>query len=408
MAKITKASYAFLIACTISHALNHIYTGMLSPFLPIIQDELALSYTEAGIVSSAAIIAMTISHLLVGYLGDRGWRNIFIPASVFLGALVILFSSFATSFVFLTVSMVLLGVGASGYHPSVFPAITETFPLSDRAKATGIQAIGGLIGMALIPFIGISLLVLYGGWRESFVLIAIVSFVLFLPIVLIMRYATKRQKQSVLEREDDDGEEGWTRNFVLIVVLAGFRGMFFRSAALLMPLYLVQSHYGLDPILAGIFTAIMLVAGLVGEIVAAPLSDRLGRRVPFLIISTAITTPLILLLNASLTQIALMVVLIGIGFFFFLGVPPATAFETQVTPMKSQGFAFGLLFSIGSIPGSISPIIFGVLGDSYGLSMSIIYLAISAGLATIVSMLLKEKTKHKPETINSEEPMLTS
>ena len=160
LTKVTKASYAFLVACTISHALNHIYTGILSPFLPIIQDELALSYTEAGIVSSAAIIAMTTSHLLVGYLGDRGWRDIFIPASVFLGAFIILFSSFATSFVFLTVSMFLLGVGVSGYHPSVFPAITESFPLSNRAKATGIQAMGGLIGMAIIPFIGVSLLVL--------------------------------------------------------------------------------------------------------------------------------------------------------------------------------------------------------------------------------------------------------
>ena len=219
---------------------------------------------------------------------------------------------------------------------------------------------------------------------------------MFIPIVVIMKYAS-RQKQSILEREDDDGADGWTRNFALLIALTSFRGMFFRSATLLMPLYLVQSSYAFDSILAGIFTTIMLVAGLVGEIVAAPLSDRLGRRLPFLIISTAVTTPLILLLNASLTHIALLVVLIAIGFFFFLGVPPATAYETQMTPRQSQGVAFGLLFSIGSIPGSISPIIFGFLGDSFGLSMSIVYLAIAAGLATIVSMLLTEKTKNIPE-----------
>jgi len=406
MTKVTKASYAFLGACTISHALNHIYTGILSPFLPIIQDELALSLTEAGIVSSAAIIAMTISHLIVGYLGDQGWRDIFIPASVFLGAFIILFSSFATSFVFLTVSMFLLGVGVSGYHPSVFPAIAESFPLSDRAKATGIQAMGGLIGMALIPFIGISLLVLLDGWRASFVLVASFSFAMFIPILAIMKYASKRPKQSILERKSDDGADGWTRNFALLIALTSFRGMFFRSVTLLMPLYLVQSSYAFDPILAGIFTTIMLAAGLVGEIVAAPLSDRLGRRLPFLIISTAVTTPLILLLNASLAKNALLVVLIAIGFFFFLGVPPATAYETQAAPRQSQGVAFGLLFSIGSIPGSISPIIFGFLGDSYGLSMSIVYLAIAAGLATIVSMLLKEKTKNVPEGVKSEDPII--
>lgn len=405
MAKVTKASYAFLLACTISHALNHIYTGILSPFLPIIQDELALTYTEAGIVTSAAIITMTSSHLVVGYMGDRGWRDVFIPASVILGALIILMSSFATTFLFLTVSMLLLGAGASGYHPSVFPAITESFPKSDRAKATGIQAIGGLVGMALIPFIGVSLLVLLGGWRESFIFIALVGFALFIPITLIMRYATNRQKILQTERDEDDGEDGWTRNFALLIVLTSFRGMFFRSATLLMPLYLVESTYAFDPVLAGTFTTIMLIAGLIGEIVAAPLSDRMGRRLPFLIISTVVTTPLVLLINASLSQALLLIVLIGIGFFFFLGVPPNTAFQTEVTPRQSQGLAFGLLFSIGAIPGALSPIIFGVIGDSFGLHISIVYLAITTALATVVSLLLTEKKQKKSQVTLSLDPV---
>jgi MFS family permease len=373
--------------------------------LPIIQDELALTYTQAGIVTSAAIITMTSSHLVVGYMGDRGWRDVFIPASVILGALVILVSSFATTFLFLTVSMLLLGAGASGYHPSVFPALTESFPKSDRAKATGIQAIGGLVGMALIPFIGVSLLVLLGGWRESFIFVALVGFALFIPITLIMRYATNRQKILQTERDEDDGEEGWTRNFALLIVLTSFRGMFFRSATLLMPLYLVESTYAFDPVLAGTFTTIMLIAGLIGEIVAAPLSDRMGRRLPFLIISTVVTTPLVLLINASLSQALLLIVLIGIGFFFFLGVPPNTAFQTEVTPRQSQGLAFGLLFSIGAIPGALSPIIFGAIGDSFGLPMSIVYLAITTALATVVSLLLTEKTQKKSQVTLSLDPV---
>ncbi len=404
MSRVTKASYAFLIACTFSHALNHIYTGILSPFLPIIQNELALSYTEAGIVSSAAIITMTTSHLLVGYLGDRGWRDVFISTSVVLGAIIILFTSFATSFLFLTVSMLLLGVGASGYHPSVFPAITKSFPKSDRAKATGIQAMGGLVGMALIPFIGVSLLVLLGGWRESFVLIGFVGFAMFFPITIIMRYATKRQKLLQEERSDDDGEDKWTRNFALLIVLTSFRGMFFRSLTLLMPLYLVESSYAFDPILAGAFTTIMLIAGLIGEIVAAPLSDKMGKRLPYIVISTGATTPLVLLINTSLSQALLLIVLIGIGFFFFLGVPPNTAYETEVTPRQSQGLAFGLLFSVGAIPGALSPIIFGIIGDNYGLSLSIVYLAITTTLATVISLLLTEKTQKKTEATISLDP----
>ncbi len=398
LARVTRASYAVLIACTVTHFLNHVYTGMLSPFLPIIRDELSLTLTEAGIVTSAAIVTMTTSHLVVGYLGDRGWRDVFIPASVLVSALIVLVSSFATTFLFLTTAMLLLGIGASGYHPSVFPALSEKFPKTSRATATGIQAIGGLVGMALIPFLGVSLLVILGGWRESFAVLAVMGFLLFIPVVALMRYSNRERFIAQDEQPDEDGEEGWTRNFALLVILMGLRGMSFRSTTLLMPLYLVESAYSYDPILAGSLTTVMLVAGLVGEIVSAPISDRVGKRVPFLIVSTGLSAPLLLLLNASLNQIALVLVLIGIGFFFFLGVPPNTAFQTEVVPRDSRGLAFGLLFSVGAIPGSLSPIIFGWIGDVYGLPMSIMFLVITTGVATIAAALLKEVKDRKSET----------
>lgn len=397
MGRVTRASYAVLVASTIAHFFNHIYTGALSPFLPIIRDELSLTLTEAGIVTSAAVLTMTISHLVVGYLGDRGWRDIFIPASILLAAGIMLVSSYATTFLFLTSAMLLLGVGASGYHPSVFPALAEKFPKSSRATATGIQAIGGLVGMALIPFLGVTLLVMFGGWRESFVLLSLAGFALFVPVTALMLYSRKACFSEEEGQEEGDGSDGWTLNFALLVVLMALRGMSFRCTTLLMPLYLVESEYSYDPILAGSFTTVMLVAGLVGEIVSAPLSDRVGKRVPFLIVSTGVSTPFLLLLNASLSQVALLLVLIAVGFFFFLGVPPNTAYQTEVVPKQSQGLAFGLLFSIGAIPGSLSPILFGWIGDVYGLPMSIVFLVVTTGLATIFAALLKETSEPRDD-----------
>ncbi|MCK5151314.1 MAG: MFS transporter, partial [Candidatus Thorarchaeota archaeon] len=84
MAKVTKASYAVLTACTVSHFMNHLYTGALSPFFPLIRDELGLTLTEVGILTSAVILTMTSAHLVVGYLGDKGLRDIFISISVLL------------------------------------------------------------------------------------------------------------------------------------------------------------------------------------------------------------------------------------------------------------------------------------------------------------------------------------
>ena len=392
MTRSTKASYSVLVAVTLAHFLNHIYTGALSPFLPLIQAELFLTYTQVGIISSAAVVGMTVSHFAVGYLGDKGsrWRDMFISVSILLSAVAMILTSYSPGFFVLAVFQLFLGIGASGYHPSVFPALAEKFPQRDLAKATGIQAMGGLVGMAMIPFLGVTLLVWLGGWRPSLIVLGLIGFVTFIPFILLMRAGRVGYEEGFIDKEEEcEGADGWTKNYFLGLLLMGLRGMSFRSTSLLMPLYLFET-YPVDLIWAGYLTTIMLSAGLVGEIVASYLSDKTGKRVLFLIISTGLATPALLLLNFSLSEGVLILMLIVIGFFFYLGVPANTAYLTEVSPRESRGLAFGLLFSIGAIPGAISPIIFGVIGDSYGLPASILFLVVTTTLATIVALFMKD------------------
>ena len=407
MAKVTKASYAVLVACTVSHFMNHVYTGVLSPFLPLIRDEFGLTLTEAGILTTAVILTMTSAHLVVGYLGDKGLRDIFISISVLLSGVVMLFASFATGFLFLVGTQIALGIGVSGYHPSAFPAISAKFPNTERAKAVGINAAGGLVGMAIIPFLGVALLVIFGGWREPIFVFGLMGIALFFPVILMMRYASKQtlvDEANGINNEEPEEKIGWTRNFFVAMVFMGLRGIPFRCTTLMMPIYLVDS-YGYEPIWAGALTAIMLSAGLFGELASAPISDRSGKRVPYMIFSVASMVPLFLFLNLSLDPIMLIVVLIAIGFIYFFGVPPGQAYETEVCPTEKQGLAFGLLFSVGAIPGSLSPMIFGWIGDVYGLPSSILFLAIVSGIAVIVGLFLRDlpSKKKSPVTLAIEE-----
>jgi len=393
LARTTQASYAVLAACTISHFINHVFTGALSPFLEVIQSELGISYTLIGIIASAAVVAMTTAHLLVGYLGDKGYRDAFISISIIGAAFATLLTSFAQEFVFLTIFQIFMGIGASGYHPSSFPALAEKFPNSDRAKATGIQAMGGLVGMAITPFLGVTLLIFLGSWQGSLQVLAILGFVLFIPTLFLMRRSSSESKDMKVVVESE-GPEGWTRNFWLVIVLMGLRGMAFRCTSLLMPLYLVVT-YGASTVSAGILTAIMLTAGLFGEVVSSILSDKLHNRVAFLVVSTGFATPALLLLNFALEPIMLILILVIIGFFFYLGVPANTALQTEISPRRKRGLAFGIIFSIGSIPGAVSPIIFGYIGDLYGLAASILFLVVTTFLATIVALFLKEEKLQK-------------
>ena len=380
-----------------AHFLNHVYTGALSPFLPLIQDDLSLNYTEVGIITSAVVLAMTLSHFVVGYLGDRGarWRDAFISMSILLSAFAMILVSYSSTFLIIAIFQFFLVIGASGYHPSVFPALAEKFPQKDLAKATGIQAMGGLVGMAVIPFLGVTFLVAFGGWRFSLVALGVIGFLIFIPFIILMRYSNSGYSEGFIDEEDEcEGAEGWTKGYWFGLILMGLRGMSFRSTSLLMPVYLVAT-YPVDLIGAGYLTSVMLTAGLFGEIVASWLSDRLNRRVPFLVISTGLATPALLLLNYSLDIGGLIAMLVVIGFFFYLGVPPNTAYLTEVSPRENRGLAFGLLFSVGALPGAISPIIFGWIGDLYGLPASILFLVTTTILATIVALLMKDVNSTK-------------
>jgi MFS family permease len=384
----TRTSVAVLVAITLAHFLNHVYIGALAPFLPVMTEELSMSLTQAGMITSAAMLTMTFAHLAVGYFADRGWGNRFISVSVFFGGLFMLLAGFVTSFFSLFICMLLLGMGVSGFHPCSFPVIADRFPSTKRASAIGVQAIGGLVGMAVIPGLGAILFVILGGWREALILLGITGLIAFFPIVILMRQ--HRLDSGCEEKpEEKNGPEGWTQRYYLTLLLSGLRGIPFRCTGLLMPLYLVVS-YGYEPIWAGSLTTLMLATGLVAEIITGPVSDRIGKRVPFIITSTGIMTPLLLLLNFALKPIALAMTLMGIGFFFYWGVPPYQAYQTEISPQQSKGLAFGILLSIGALPGAISPWIFGAIGDIYGLHASIWFLVVTSALATIVSLFMRE------------------
>ncbi len=387
LSKITKASYTVLIACIIAHFLNHVYSGVLAPFLPLIREELSLSLTQAGILTSVSIATMTILHLFVGYLADKDLREVMIATSIMGASISVVLMSFVPSFIYLVLVQFILGISISGYHPSAFPAIAESFPKESRAKAVGASAMGGLIGMTVVPLLGALFLILFTGWKQSLLVLGLIGLVLFVPTVALLRYSRANELPDVQRNDRKEGQERWSRKFGLALIVTALRGIPFRCTTLLMPLYLVV-NYGYEPIWAGSLTTIMLVSGMVAEIISAPISDKSGERVKFISVSMGLVVPFLLLLNFSLSPMLLIVVLIGIGFFFFFGVPPEQAYQTEICPADAKGLAFGVLFSIGALPGAISPIIFGAIGDFYGLDASILFLVAISLIATVVTLFM--------------------
>ena len=108
---------------------------VISPLLPIIEDEFAISHAVAGSIFSFLSIGYTITLLLSGVLSPRiGYKR-----SIALGLLILMTSLFClrytTTYASLAVASLFIGLGAGIYLPSAIPLITAVFGREHWGKA---------------------------------------------------------------------------------------------------------------------------------------------------------------------------------------------------------------------------------------------------------------------------------
>lgn len=122
---------------------------------------------QMGWVQSAWYWSYAFMQLPSGWLADR-WgsrRTLAILTLLWSGAT--LLSGFATDFVSLLCLWALMGAAQAGAFPCAAKAIGESFPDSERARASGILASGMAIGGALAPILTGYLLKGLTPWAET-------------------------------------------------------------------------------------------------------------------------------------------------------------------------------------------------------------------------------------------------
>ena len=165
-------------------ALNYIDRNTLAILAPAIQDELHWTDVDYANITALFVFSYTVMYAISGRIIDRiGTRKGF-AYSVGSWSLVSLLHAFAHSVGHFSVARFFLGITESANFPAGIKAISEWFPLKERALAVGIfsagSAIGATIAVPLVTFISIA-----WGWRMAFVITGALGFVWLL---LWLRY----------------------------------------------------------------------------------------------------------------------------------------------------------------------------------------------------------------------------
>jgi len=161
----TSAFFAF------THLSHDMCAGLLVALLPLIREDLELSYLQSGLLLSAYAITSGLSQFLGGWLGDRFNRRLILTIGMGGVGLAAVFVGLTAAYYPLLVVLIIMGVFAGGYHPSATPLLSGYFEEARRGKAIALHLVGGSFGFAVGPVLGglvsMSLSIIITGDAES-------------------------------------------------------------------------------------------------------------------------------------------------------------------------------------------------------------------------------------------------
>lgn len=260
-----------LFAAFLYFDLSFMVWYLLGPLAVQIATDLSLTAQERGMMVATPILAGALLRLLMGFLADR-----MSPKSAgIIGQLVVIVSLSAAWLIgvdsYHDTLLLGLGLGFAGAAFAVaLPLASQWYPPEHQGKALGIAGAGNS-GTVLAALFAPGLAYLFG-WQNVFGLALIPLVATLIIFTLVAKNAPDRPKPKtgsdyLIALNDKDS---WWFMFFYSITFGGFIGL-----ASALPGYF-SDQYGLNPVIAGYYTAACVMAGSLMRPLGGALADRIG------------------------------------------------------------------------------------------------------------------------------------
>jgi sugar phosphate permease len=377
-----KASRNVLSLLCILYLILFVTRVNIATAAPLIKTDLGLSNTQLGLAFSAFAIPYALFQLIGGWIGDKFGPRLTLSACCALVGLSTMLTGAASGFVSLFALRLALGFAQGAAFPTATRAMSTWIPSRAWGFAQGITHSFGRIGNAVTPPLMAGLL-LFVTWRRSFVIVGFAS--LFWVVAWAWYFRNDPRDHPAIAAVDLAAlPASGSRNRPAIPWL--------RLARRILPVTLVDFCYGwtlwlflswipafffenyhLNLQASALYSAGVLLAGVIGDTVGGIATDRVLQKTGSLLLArrSVIVTgfggaflflfPVVLVHNLLLTAVCL-----SLAFFFAeLIVAPIWAVPMDIAP-RYAGSASGMMnFGFG-LAGLVSPSSFGYLVDRTG------------------------------------------
>jgi len=382
-----------IVLISTSHGMMHAYLVLLPAMIPILGGELG-DIATVGMLASLVSLFYGWLSLPVGFMADRLSRKTLVAASMFLcgGASVII--GLSPNIPVAALGLVLLGAGASLYHPAGYAHMSAVSD-ENRGRYMGIQGLGGDMGMA-VSYLTSSVLGSAFGWRATFLIWGVVG----LAMGALDMMAAQDIQDNTHNTQHPGPVETFKRMFgvserrtlLLTLGLVVLSGMLWTGVASFIMVFIEEVKHT-NFLIAGGLSTLKYTVGAFAQILGGEMSDRFGRRRLLLLgyLGFAIFLVAFVLAPGNLAVLTLLVV--ALGFTFFITQSPMNALLGDVSRKDTVGVTYGVNFTLKYGVGFFTPAIAGYLALNHGLPSVFYFFAALSLLATVITLAIRERPR---------------
>lgn len=361
--QIQKTVYPILFAISFSHLLNDTIQSLIPAIYPILKSNYHLSFSQVGLITLTFQMAASLFQPFVGMYTDKKPQpySLAVGMGFTLSGLIVL--SMSHHFYMVLVSVGLIGVGSSVFHPES-SRMAHAAAGVQPGLAQSIFQLGGNLGSSIGPLLAAWIIVPHGqtsiAWFSLMALLAI--FVLtrvgnWYKVNVIKRASKTKQNIPVFHPLFSKKKVIYSVSILLVLIFSKY--FYLAGLTSYFTFYLINKFHVTIP-QSQIYLFVFLFSVAAGTLIGGPLGDRFGRKyvIWFSILGTA---PFALLLPyANLFWTIILV--IPIGLILSSAFSAILVYAQELIPGKI-GLVSGLFFGFAFGMGGIGSALLGNLAD---------------------------------------------
>lgn len=376
----------YLWILSIGHLIVDLGQGVLPILMPLLAQNLQLSYFQVGTVVLAFTFSSAIIQPVFGVLSDRISMPWLMPLGLFLSGFGLALTSMVNSYELLLLAVLLSGIGVAGYHPEGSKVAHYVSEDSKAGSSMAIFSVGGNLGFGLGPMLAVFLLSFNGlgsiqGVMIPGVLGALIFIVLLPRFKKILAKEMLKQKKKIEQTAIRVGRKG---NLILLMLYITVRSWIHSGLVFFIPFYFPSFKGIAEP---EYLVSTFLIAGVVGTLLGGPFADRFGGRNGLLASMVICLFTVYPFLYFNGIWVPVLAFIVGASLISTFSI--TVVFGQRLLPHKI-GLASGLTLGFGVGMGSIGVTLFGIIADHMGLPITMTLISLLPVLGILLAFTLPD------------------